>query len=979
MQLIGNPVAAQYWTLELGLAERIRVDINQPLAQAVTVSVYRPGVTDATIDTAKPAYTRTVASTVTPLQAAFFADTSGTWIVRATAAAPTTFTMTGTRLQAPTPNPRERDYSTVLNAPGLVVGTLYSATTFDADATALVAPRIARIGANQDDRVKVALAVTNRKGLRVEIFAPGTTDASIDTAEPVASIDLPISGAAMTLAFTAEITGDYLIRAMSTAVAPATVIKPTTFTVQLADVAPSDLQPPCADEITNIGRTRVKGCLEAGPGGVYVATEPVTMSGIVLEPVGNAKITINPRTLEVTSTGEFVPVIWSIRLPTTNYFEFSGSLELNLLDPTKNQDGSTRDPSKTGADQTGDQRGLTWTDVTDGRGDVDGPQVGGLPLTGKITIEWGLDNGGQAKIGANANIPGWDITGALTFAVSNDNGLDYANVSFGSSGAAGLTFNANLGYKEELVGGMLISVWTAGFKADVGSTVPPAMLAGGQGALEIRDGVLSYVRVGVNTNIPIGNTGIFVTRLGASLRWSPYFAISGFGSVAVGPAVAGVPVIEITGEGGFADGGSCPGSTAVGDRWFFDGSAAIAKWFTVANFGVCYQGAEQPFVYAYTDAGFSAVGVVEGRASLKGYIDGSRAMMIEGNANMKVFGVSADGTVVLSDYGFAACGAAKIKFFGLAKRVAIGYEKPWSGDGTGGFACPDFSPFRTVFQPRTARAIGDWPVVVPTGAEQVNVIVVGADGKVPGVDVLDASGRVVASSASTTENSSDNALFIPQPDTGEMIIAAPIAKAGTYRIRAQAGSSISTIRTSLPLADVGIDAHVAMRGTRATLTYALSDLAGRTVEFWETGDGVGRRIGVASSATGAIAFRTDPSLGAQRRIEAVVLTDGVPAPKRTVTTFTAPRLRAPAAPTGLRITRSGAFATIRWDHAARATSYRLRLVDSDGRRVDTELRGRSYRLRLSRGSTVLAEVTALGYGEQRSRPARVRVGRVVGS
>lgn len=967
-QLIGKPVAPQYWKLELGLAERIRLDVNQPLSQAVTINIFRPGVTDATIATAKPVYTGTAVSTTTPKRGAFFADTPGTWIVQATSTVPTAFSMTATRLNAPTPNPRTGAFTTVLNAPGLVVGTLYSATTYDAEQPDLVSPRIATIAADQGDRVKVALAVTNRRGLRVDVFEPGTTDASIATDEPIASVEVPTNDTVVTLAFTAEISGDYVIHATSTAPAGAKV-KPSTFTVQVGDVAPSDLQPPCADDITNIGRTRVKGCLESGPGGSYLAKNPVTISGVILDPLDGSTMVINPKDLTVTSKGKFAAVIWGFRLPADNYFEFAGTQELNLLDPDKNSDGSIRDVNADGADQ----RGLAWSDLQDGRSDVNGPSVGGLPLTGKIVITWGLDNGGQATVTANANIPGWDTTGNLRFAVSNDNGLDYARVAFGSSGTTGIAFNAQLSYQIEQVGGLAIDVWSAGFSANVGSVAPPAMLAGGEGAIEIRDGVLSYVRVGVRTQIPIGSTGIFVSRIGMSLRWSPYLTITGFGSVTAGPVVAGASVIEVSGEGGYAAGGACPGSAVNGERWFFDGNATIATWFTVGSFGLCYQGVDSPFISAYTDAGFSAAGVVEGRASLKGYIEGTEAMMLEGNAKLKVFGVTADGTVVLSDYGFAACGSTIIRPFGVANKISVGWEKPWGAQGSGSFACPDFSPYRTAGQARNIRAADGWPIAVPANAGQVNIIAIGADGQVPAVELVDAAGTVIARSTSTTENTVGNALFIPQASTGEMIIAAPLDKAGTYRVRAQAGSTIASVKTSLPLPEVGIKANVKMSGRTGILTYSLDDLAGRSVEFWAIGDAAAHSIGSTSAVSGTIRFREYDSLGGRHRIRAVVTSNGSPSPARTVATFDLPRPKSPTVPGVVTSKRAGKALVLRWTRSRYATAYRVRIVDTDGRRINTVVNGPAYRLRVSSDCRLLVEVTAIGSGNLRSTPRRAVV------
>lgn len=951
VELIGNPVKPKYWKVDLGISERIRIDVSQPQSPTVTVRIFRPGVTDVTVETTKPAYSGTASQTITPKQSTFYADTPGSWIIQASSFVPTTFTLTATQLQVPTENPVTRVYSKILNAPGFILGKTYTATTFDPSTENLVSPRFARVLAAEGDRVTLAFLSTNRRGLRVDVFKPGTTDADVDTTAPIATVNLPTDGSGTTLNFTAPVTGEYLLRTTTTA-STDTPIRPTTFTAQLVDIAPPDIRPPCAEEITNIGRTRVKGCLDAGPNGTYITTKPITISGVVLEPVNGSEIVINPETLEVTSRGLFEALVWNIRLPADNYFELSGTQELNLLDK--------------GAP------GLQVQDLTDGRSDINGPEVGGLPLTGKIKLAWGLDNGGQAAITANANIPGWRTTGTLAFAVSNDNGLDYARVGFGSDGTAGLTFDALLEYREETVKDLKVDVWGASFAASVGTTIPPATLAGGEGSLEIRNGVLSYVRVGVETSIPIGNTGMFMTRAGLGLRWSPYFAITGFGSVAAGPPINGISAIEVSGEGGYAGGGSCPGSTAEGGRWFFDGSASIAQWFTVGNFGLCYQGVERPFVSAYANAGFSGAGVLEGRASLRGYLDGRRAFLIEGNANLKILGVSADGTIVISDQGLAACGAAKIKVFGVTKRLAIGWEKKWSKPGEGGFYCPEFAPYRTIPVTRSSGVGSTWPVVVPSGVGQVNVDVQGVDGKVPAVEILNPKGRVIARSASKTFRSVDNVLFVPRPGTGEMLIAAPLPKAGTYRIRAQEGSAIETIRTSLPRPDVRIDATVRMKGSYGTLDYELGYLAGRTVEFWEVGNGVGRRIGLTTEPSGTIRFKDPKSLGTKHRIEAVVIDDGKPSPRRTVATFTAPKLRAPEPPTGLRASRDGSTVALRWTSSKRAISYQVRLIDTQGGRINSIVREPEFSFSAPRGDRYLVQVNSLGYGELRSKPIRKR-------
>ena len=241
---------------------------------------------------------------------------------------------------------------------------------------------------------------------------------------------------------------------------------------------------------------------------------------------------------------------------------------------------------------------------------------------------------------------------------------------------------------------------------------------------------------------------------------------------------------------------------------------------------------------------------------------------------------------MLSDYGAAACATADVSFLGMIRRVEFGAERRWTDEtGTYGFACPDFAPYRTALARRSVRTVGDWPVGVPADTKQVQIVVHGTSGSVPGVDIVDPTGAIVAQSTSVSTPTMSGALFLPDAKTGRMLIALPVNKTGTYIVRAQAGSVIASVETSLPLHNVTIKARVTQTNRTSILTYRLGSLEGRTVQFWDTSKGVARRIGKTSKTSGVIRFRQEGNTKARHTITAIVTNHGYAMPRRIVTRY----------------------------------------------------------------------------------------------
>ena len=859
------------------------IPIQTATKHLVTLRLFRPGVTDQNLTTTAP-FTQMSATTVRQ-ETTFVADWPGTWIIEIASEGPVGFQVAATHLP---PEPSTAPISgstTVRDAAGMIVNQTYQGTTYGPTTTNHLSPRYERVEVAEPGRIRIALASTNGVPIRADIFEPGATDATVDTAASLASTT---TSTATTLVVNAPRTGAWIVRVRSVPHAHG-AIEPATYTATLAPITDS-IVAACANDITNIGLIRIQGCVESDHGSYRIRGE-ASFSGVLFEPNNGATLLIDPKTLEVTSKGTFDVVLLGMKVLTaTNYFVFKGTQTIVI----------PKDSS-----------------------------VYGMPINGNATLHWSLKDGGSASVIAEARLTKLGIAGMLSGEVSIDKGVSHLGVMMNVSNFHGLAFGGSLKYTEEIVGLERVSIWRMDMDLAVlpprppakviTPTIPPvtpvdttttttdtaatdpaptktpvddktknaAGLIGAAGSIEFRDGELAFIHASVAARLPIGTTGLFLTQAGLAARFKPYFMLSGTGTIAAGPDVLGAPILKIDGQAGFATGGSCPNAPTSGFRWFGSGAAMIANWFTVASLNACYQAAEEPYVIVTGTSHFDADGVIQGNVNLTGTILGTRAMQLEGDGQLSIFGsAGVNGRLVLSDYGAAACATADISFLGMIRRVEFGAERRWTDEtGTYGFACPDFAPYRTALARRSVRTVGDWPVGVPAGTKQVQVVVDGTSASVPGVDIVDPTGAIVAQSTSVSTPTMSGALFLPDAKTGRMLIALPVNKAGTYIVRAQAGSAIASVDTSLPLHNVTVKARVTQTSRTSVLTYRLGNLEGRTVQFWDTSKGVARRIGKTSKTSGVIRFRQEGNTKARHTITAIVTNHGYAMPRRIVTRY----------------------------------------------------------------------------------------------
>ena len=875
------------------------IPIQTATKHLVTLRLFRPGVTDQNLTTTAP-FTQMSATTVRQ-ETNFVADWPGTWIIEIASGGPVGFQVAATHLP---PEPSTAPISgstTVRDAAGMIVNQTYQGTTYGPTTTNHLTPRYERVEVAEPGRIRIALASTNGVPIRADIFEPGATDATVDTAASLASTT---TSTATTLVINAPRTGDWIVRVTSVPHAHG-AIEPATYTATLAPITDS-IVAACANDITNIGLIRIQGCVESDHGSYRIRGE-ASFSGVLFEPNNGATLLIDPKTLEVTSKGTFDVVLLGMKVLTaTNYFVFKGTQTIVI----------PKDSS-----------------------------VYGMPINGNATLHWSLKDGGSASVIAEARLTKLGIAGMLSGEVSIDKGVSHLGVMMNVSNFHGLAFGGRLKYTEEIVGLESVSVWRMDMDLAVLPPPPPAKvttpptptsttptdtpatdqtptktpvddktknaagLIGAAGTIEFRDGELAFIHASVAARLPIGTTGLFLTQAGLAARFKPYFMLSGTGTIAAGPDVLGAPILKIDGQAGFATGGSCPNAPTSGFRWFGSGEAMIANWFTVASLNACYQVAAEPYVVVTGNSHFNAEGIIQGNVNLTGTIIGTRAIQLEGEGQLSIFNsAGVHGRLVLSDYGAAACATADVSFLGMIRRVEFGAERRWTDKtGTYGFACPDFSPYRTTLaQSNTqtilatqdatktgttraatisTRTVGDWPVGVPADTKQVQIIVHGTPGIVPAVDIIDPTGTIVAQSTSTTTPTTSGALFLPDAATGRMLIALPVNKTGTYTVRAQAGSIIASTETSVQLHNVTIKARITHTKHTSILTYRLGNLEGRKVQFWDTSKGVARRIGTTSKTSGVIRFQKEGNTKARHTITAIVTNHGYAMPRRIVTRY----------------------------------------------------------------------------------------------
>ena len=454
--------------------------------------------------------------------------------------------------------------------------------------------------------------------------------------------------------------------------------------------------------------------------------------------------------------------------------------------------------------------------------------------------------------------------------------------------------------------------------------------------------------------------GFFLQKVGLELQINP-FGLLGAAAVTFGPQFRFdgdlISAGRLDGSLQYLSGGDDdPASVELaGALELAEADAADGK-VTVTRDSVDVEGK-----FKFKVAGYGLDG------KLTGWFDGLRAFNVEGGAELSIPGPNGSGDAVLSARGVGACR------HGFGPDVGFGYT--W-GKGLGGVSFVGGSCSLGGWrEERSASAAQTGPVRVPVrrGLRQLAVRLNGAGGP-PAVVVTAPDGRQIASVPTPDGVVDARTLLVQDPDTSATYLIVDAPARGRWTIAPQAGPAIAAVATAAPLPRVRVRARVHGGGTRKTLDYRASGLAGRRLQLVDTARGAHKVIRTTGRARGRVRFTPLPRSG-RHRIRAIVLgAQDIPAGiTRQVATYRA-RPSGPPRARGVKVRRRGSTQVVSW-RGPRQLRYEVDVRVTDGRRLRliAPAGRRSVRVGIvPRGVKVRATVRGRDATGRASRAARAR-------
>jgi hypothetical protein len=650
------------------------------------------------------------------------------------------------------------------------------------------------------------------------------------------------------------------------------------------------------------------GCFERDPvdpaSHAELAAGPVVLNGLTLTPDPGTKIGVDPFRHTIDTYGDAVTVTaQSLPLARTSpeaVTLWHGSLDANL--------GRADGPGQT----------LFPLPMSEYQATIKGfPALGTLDVTlaaEGATIPFAL--GLHSYLGA--------VTGQGTLRTTMTAGLDRSSLAFAvpditlGAGPAGLEMRA-------------VAMHWAGtldeWAGDATLDLPPA--TGGPDlpvALDADHGdfTLGAVHAGFNPPVPVFG-GADLANLDAIVDPHPTRRLAG--TVRLGAIRQGDGhVLSI--DGPFTTAFGNPSSLTVTGSGTFEGLTLNHATATIDAGG---------HLTASGDLSVNlGVAQVSGRVSLQsdvssGVFTGSIA------GSFVVLGQTLNNPqVTFSNRGLGACAQTSTV-------AHLGFTYEWSGGASidPGLGGCDAAQYTTGGSRSVLAHVASAGFNVPRGAPFVDLLAAGAGG-VPSVVLRDPAGRAVvpgaggAALAIASKNSPLEAIVLVKP------------AAGRWSADAAPGSPpLAAIETARGYARPKVTARISGRGRRRTLRYAISGPPGMRVRFAEIG---ARRalhvLGTTRGTHGTLRFAPGAGRAGTRRVLALADGPNQQPAQLTVARYTAPRTAAPGRPK-LSIGRHERRVTIRVARVAGAVALRLRVVASDGRRIDRLLPARGGHLRLT--------------------------------
>ena len=273
---------------------------------------------------------------------------------------------------------------------------------------------------------------------------------------------------------------------------------------------------------------------------------------------------------------------------------------------------------------------------------------------------------------------------------------------------------------------------------------------------------------------------------------------------------------------------------------------------------------------------------------------------------------------------------------------------------------------------RAAQA-GATVVDVPAGLPSETILVAGTDGQ-PQITVAGPGGETLTSG----QPSGAGTIFTAEGVNAAYVqLKAP--KAGAWTITALPGSpAIAQVMQADGYAPASITGKLGGRGRARTIRYAIAHGGhGQQVSFREHGAFGTKELGAASRASGTLRFAPADAKGGKRTVEAVVSRNGLITDIHRIATYTAPGPVKPGAVSRLKVKRSGTNLTVSWRGARGATRYAVLLHGAHGTRLGRLVTARTHRTRFAavrRDERVTVTVQALS-AKLRRGPTRKVISR----
>jgi hypothetical protein len=648
------------------------------------------------------------------------------------------------------------------------------------------------------------------------------------------------------------------------------------------------------------------GCFLRDPsnpiGGAAISQGTIRLNGLEIIPDAGVKIVIDPKQHTINTTGDVrvvlrAPVIGDITI-------YHGELHVDLA-------GSLADTGQTLFDFDTSQFPVS---------------LEGFPIDSSINVKLTHDG---VSIPISLKLPDYmgGVSGQATVIADNATGLHVESLHIGVA-------DLNLGALE--IKNLAVDYTAQGSVWKGGATVE---IPGGSGYFEIAaqvefdqgDLTMGSFHVGVPfPGVPIFSD-VYLNGFGGGFDLHPPRKRF-FGSIDVGAIPLDPPnyTVNVTGTISltFIDNG--PVVVEV------DGSGGI-HGFTLATAKLIFQ--TNGYFEADGKLSFS-LGPVEVEGDVSAFVDlGSQQFSASAllSGDIDGYGVSAQG--VVSSTGIAACAA-------VSKVLHAGFGYTWGGafDLMVGVGSCDISGYVIAERPAVstalARRLVTYSVPAAAGAPFEDIAVTGS-GSAPSVVLHGPGGATVVpvdlhSPAAATAKAV--ALTGTRDATTYVMVRAP--GAGGWTVTAAPGSSaIASVKVARGYPPPQVTASVHGHGRARTLAYTATRRAGLSVQFAEQAGRVYRIIGRAAGSHGRLRFTAADGPAGQRTIYAIVSENGVARQRLAVARYVAPGWVTPGRVRGLHVRAHGHGFSIRFGSAGSADHYLVRIVASDGRRLQRLIGG----------------------------------------